>query len=102
MFCCHHFLNSGNSFFKLRFWFFCLLQNLRLQKVSSHISAIHELSVVMSLDFKKIMAKIHPSFVDIVVGQSKSISNEVLARLTSEMNSLKQEKQQRLLQVTPF
>lgn len=79
---------------------FCLLQNLRLQKVSGHISAIHGLSVVMSLDFKTIMAKIHPSFVDTVVGQSKSISNEVLARLTSEMNSLKQEKQQRLLQVT--
>lgn len=72
-----------------------------MQKVCGHINAIHELSVVMSLDFKKIMAKIHPSFVDTVVGESKSISNETLARLTSEMNSLKQAKQQRLLKVTP-
>ncbi|KAL0429468.1 UNVERIFIED_CONTAM: microtubule-associated protein 5 [Sesamum radiatum] len=72
-------------------------RNLRLQKVSSHISAIHELTVVMSLDFKKIMAEIHPSFVDTASGQSKSISNETLARLTSELNLLKQKKQQRLL-----
>ncbi|XP_042065049.1 65-kDa microtubule-associated protein 5 [Salvia splendens] len=77
-------------------------KNLRLQKVSDHISVIHGLSVVMSLDFKTIMAKIHPSFVDTVVGQSKSISNEVLARLTSQMNSLKQEKQQRLLQAQNY
>ncbi|GFP93936.1 65-kda microtubule-associated protein 5 [Phtheirospermum japonicum] len=74
-------------------------KNLRLQKVNSHISAIHGLSVVMSLDFTKIMAEVHPSFDDAVAGQSKSISNETLARLTSKINSLKQEKQQRLLKV---
>ncbi|KAL3629959.1 hypothetical protein CASFOL_026271 [Castilleja foliolosa] len=74
-------------------------KNLRLQKVNSHISAIHGLSVVMSLDFTKIMAEVHSSFVDAVAGQSKSISNETLARLTSKINSLKQEKQQRLLKV---
>ncbi|KAL0397375.1 UNVERIFIED_CONTAM: microtubule-associated protein 5 [Sesamum calycinum] len=74
-------------------------KNLRLQKVSSHISAIHELTVVMSLDFKKIMAEIHPSFVDTAAGQSKSISNETLARLTSELNLVKQKKQQRLLRL---
>lgn len=79
-------------------YFFFFLQNLRLQKVSIHVSAIHQLSVVMSLDFKKIMLKIHPSLVD-TVGDSKSISNETLARLTSEMNSLKQEKLHRLLKV---
>lgn len=71
-----------------------------MQKVSSHISAIHELSVVMSLEFKKIMARIHPSLVD-TVGESNSISNETLARLTGEMNSLKEEKQQWLLKVIP-
>ncbi|KAL8546983.1 hypothetical protein ACS0TY_006632 [Phlomoides rotata] len=76
-------------------------RNLRLQKVSIHVSAIHQLSVVMSLDFKKIMTKIHPSLVD-TVGESKSISNETLAKLTSEMNSLKQEKLLRLLQVQDF
>ncbi|KAK4476668.1 hypothetical protein RD792_015828 [Penstemon davidsonii] len=72
-------------------------KNLRLHKVNSHISAIHNLSVVMALDFKKIMAEIHPSFVD--TDQPRSISNETLARLTSELNLLKQEKQQRLLKI---
>lgn len=76
-----------------------IFQNLRLHKVNTHINAIHDLSVVMSLDFTKIMAEIHPSFVDSVSAHSKSISNETLARLTSEMNSLKQEKQHRLLKV---
>ncbi|GER44331.1 microtubule associated family protein [Striga asiatica] len=74
-------------------------KNLRLQKVNSHISTIHELSVVLSLDFKKIMAEVHPSLVDAVAGQAKSISNVTLARLTSEINLLNQEKQQRLLKV---
>ncbi|KAL6570185.1 hypothetical protein OROMI_014699 [Orobanche minor] len=74
-------------------------KNLRLQKVNSHISVIHGLSAVMSLDFKKIMADVHPSSVDAISGQPKSISNEILARLTSEINSLMQEKQQRLLKV---
>ncbi|KAL6563019.1 hypothetical protein OROHE_005606 [Orobanche hederae] len=74
-------------------------KNLRLQKVNSHISVIHGLSAVMSLDFKKIMADVHPSSVDAISGQPKSISNEILARLTSKINSLMQEKQQRLLKV---
>lgn len=74
------------------------MQNLRLHKVNGQRIAIHDLSVVMSLDFEKIMADIHPSFVDGATGQL-SISNETLARLTSELNSLKQEKQQRLLKV---
>ncbi|KAL0380076.1 UNVERIFIED_CONTAM: microtubule-associated protein 5 [Sesamum angustifolium] len=70
--------------------------NLRLQKVSSHISAIHELTVVMSLDFKKIMAEIHPSFVDTAAGQSKSISNETLARL-KQRTEFSKAKENRLL-----
>ncbi|KAL2514737.1 microtubule-associated protein 65-5 [Forsythia ovata] len=74
-------------------------RNFRLQKVNSHISAIHKLSVVMSLDFKRIMAEIHPSLIDSPTGQSKSISNETLARLTSEVNSLMQNKQWRLEKV---
>ncbi|XP_016476073.1 65-kDa microtubule-associated protein 5 isoform X2 [Nicotiana tabacum] len=69
---------------------------LRLQRVNSYMSEIHELSVVMSLDFKQIIANINPSLVNHMTVQSKSISNETLASLTSEVNSLKQLKQQRL------
>ncbi|KAM7511851.1 hypothetical protein LguiB_010726 [Lonicera macranthoides] len=71
-------------------------KTLRLQKVNSHISTIHELSVVLSFEFNKIIAELHPSLLDSTNGQLKSISNETLARLTGEVQSLKQEKQQRL------
>ncbi|KAF3448749.1 hypothetical protein FNV43_RR09462 [Rhamnella rubrinervis] len=69
---------------------------LRLQKVNSHLSTIHELSVVMSIDFLQTVHEVHPNFSDPSNDQSKSISNETLARLTDVINSLKQEKQQRL------
>ncbi|GMH05079.1 hypothetical protein Nepgr_006919 [Nepenthes gracilis] len=78
------------------------LQNekvLRLQKVNGCISNIHELSIVMSIDFKGKINEIHPSLVDPGHNQSKSISNETLAKLTSLVNSLKQEKQNRLQKI---
>jgi len=64
------------------------------------MSAIHDLTVVMSLDFKNIIANINPSLANHLNVQSKSISNETLASLTSEVNSLKQLKQQRLERVS--
>ncbi|PON41668.1 Microtubule-associated protein, MAP65/Ase1/PRC [Trema orientale] len=75
------------------------LQNekaLRLQKVTDHLSSIHELSIVMSFDFLKTVHEIHPSLSKSSCGYSKSISNDTLARLTDLINSLKQQKQQRL------
>ncbi|KAK5794916.1 65-kDa microtubule-associated protein 5 [Gossypium arboreum] len=75
------------------------LQNekiIRLQKVDSHISMIHELSVVMSFDFLKTVSGIHSSLIDSANGQSRSISNDTLAKLTGVVNSLQQEKQKRL------
>ncbi|GMI80436.1 microtubule-associated protein 65-5 [Hibiscus trionum] len=75
------------------------LQNekvIRLQKVHSHISMIHELSVVMSFDFFKTVSGIHTSLIDPANGQSKSISNDTLAKLTGVVDSLQQEKQRRL------
>lgn len=73
---------------------------LRLQKVNSYIHAIHELSLVLSIDFLETVNDIHPSLSDVTNGKSKSISNETLARLTGVINSLKQEKQQRFQKVT--
>ncbi|KAJ0102997.1 hypothetical protein Patl1_05731 [Pistacia atlantica] len=71
-------------------------KNLRLHKVSNHINAIHELSLVMSIDFFETVNEIHPSLSDPTNSQSKSISNDSLARLTGAIYSLKQEKLQRL------
>ncbi|KAM1251702.1 hypothetical protein ACFX13_040629 [Malus domestica] len=69
---------------------------LRLERVSANVNIIHELSVVMSIDFCKTINKVHPSLTDQSSAQSKSISNDTLARLTTLTDSLKQEKQQRL------
>lgn len=74
-----------------------ILQNLRLQKVDGHVNSIHELSVVMLIDFYEIMTEIHPSLVD--CSKCKGISNDTLARLAGKVHSLKQEKQQRLQKV---
>ncbi|XP_038689661.1 65-kDa microtubule-associated protein 5 [Tripterygium wilfordii] len=71
-------------------------KNLRLQKINSHICIIHELSVVLSTDFIKTVGDVHPSLCDLSNNKSRSISNETLARLTSVIHSLKQEKQERL------
>lgn len=75
------------------------LQALRLQKVSSHLSSIHELSVVMSIDFLKTVHEVHPSLSNSSSGCTKSISNDTLSRLTDLISSLKQQKQQRLSKV---
>ncbi|XP_058079280.1 65-kDa microtubule-associated protein 5 [Magnolia sinica] len=71
-------------------------KRLRLQKVDGHVSSIHELSVVMFTDFYNVMSEVHPTLVDSANRQSKSISNDTLARLAGTAHSLKQEKQQRL------
>lgn len=77
------------------------LQSIRLQKVNNHIRTIHQLSVVMSFDFFETVTGIHPSLTDNGGDQSKSISNDTLARMIGVINVLKQEKQQRLGKVMP-
>ncbi|WCJ39184.1 microtubule-associated protein 65-5 [Euphorbia peplus] len=71
-------------------------KSLRLQKVNNSISTIHDLSVVMSMDFFETINDVHPSLSVSANGQSKSISNDTFARLTGVINSLKQEKRLRL------
>lgn len=71
-------------------------KSLRLQKVNSHMKAIHELSTIMSIDFSKMMSEVHPSYGDLANSHPKSISNDSLAKLAGIVQSLKQEKKQRL------
>ncbi|KAG2285316.1 hypothetical protein Bca52824_044920 [Brassica carinata] len=68
---------------------------VRLQKVNFYISAVHELSEILSFDFSKALSNVHKS----LTGASKSISNDTLARLTELVESLKKEKLQRLLKL---
>ena len=76
------------------------LQIFRLQKVNSHVNTVRELAVVMSIDFSKTVNDVHPSLSDSLGNQLKNISNDTLARLTGVIQSLKQEKQQRLQKVS--
>ncbi|VFQ92110.1 unnamed protein product [Cuscuta campestris] len=72
-------------------------KRLRLQKINGYISAIHEISVVMAVEFETILSDIHPSlFSGLNNAQARSISNETIARLTDVLSSLRQMKQQRL------
>nr|VDD15492.1 unnamed protein product [Brassica oleracea] len=69
---------------------------VRLKKVNSYISAVHELSEILSFDFSKALSNnVHKS----LTGASKSISNDTLARLTELVESLRKEKRQRLLKL---
>jgi len=58
--------------------------------------------VVLSVDFRAVIAEVHPSLVDSVHGQTKSISNDTLSKLQGVVDSLKQEKRRRLQKVIPF
>ncbi|CAA7400090.1 unnamed protein product [Spirodela intermedia] len=71
-------------------------KNRRLQEVNNYIKMIHETSNVMSVDFNKTICEVHPSFLDIRRDQSKSISNDTLARFDGSIHFLMNEKKQRL------
>ncbi|CAL9021458.1 unnamed protein product [Prunus brigantina] len=53
------------------FWM-CILQVLRLQKVHADVNTIHELSVVMSIDFSKAVNEVHLSLSDHSSAYSKN------------------------------
>jgi len=74
-------------------------QAVRLQKVNSYISAVHELSEILSFDFSKALNSVHSSLTEFSKTHSKSISNDTLARFTELVKSLKAEKHERLLKV---
>lgn len=54
---------------------------------------------MLSINFLETVNEVHPSLSDSKNGQSKSISNDTIARLTGVIHLLKQEKQQRLQKV---
>ncbi|XP_010505525.1 PREDICTED: 65-kDa microtubule-associated protein 5-like [Camelina sativa] len=72
---------------------------VRLQKQNSYISAVHELSEIMSFDSSKALSSIHSSLTELSKTHWKSISNDTLARLTELVKSLKEEKHKRLIKL---
>lgn len=56
----------------------------------------------MSLDLKKALYEVHPSFVELGRTKSLSISDSTLERLAGKVHALNQEKKQRLRKVLIF
>uniref|UniRef100_A0A452Z3L3 Uncharacterized protein n=1 Tax=Aegilops tauschii subsp. strangulata TaxID=200361 RepID=A0A452Z3L3_AEGTS len=71
-------------------------KNLRLQKIDAQIKCINEMCNMMSLDLKKTLYEVHPSFVELERIKSMSISDSTLDRLAGTVHALNQEKKQRL------
>ncbi|CAM0955524.1 unnamed protein product [Alopecurus aequalis] len=74
-------------------------KNLRLQKIDVQIKCIDEMCNMMSLDLKKTLYDVHPSFVELERTKSMSISDSTLDRLAGKVHALNQEKKQRLRKV---
>lgn len=70
-------------------------KNDRLQRVEKYISTIHDLSAILGIESSMIITKVHPSLNELY-GISKNISDSILAKLNSTVESLEDEKQQRL------
>ncbi|EEF31178.1 65-kDa microtubule-associated protein 1 [Ricinus communis] len=68
----------------------------RLQKVLEFVSSVHDLCAVLGMDFLSTVTEVHPSLNDATGVQSKSISNDTLARLAKTVLALKEDKKQRL------
>ncbi|WCJ33000.1 microtubule-associated protein 65-2 [Euphorbia peplus] len=68
----------------------------RLQKVLEFVSNVHDLCAVLGMDFFSTVNEVHPSLNDSSGAQSKSISNDTLARLAKTVLALKEDKKQRL------
>lgn len=71
-------------------------KNLRLQKIDGQIKCINEMCNMMSLDLKKTLYEVHPSFVELERIKAMSISDSTLDRLAGKVHALNQEKKQRL------
>ena len=70
-----------------------------MHKVLEFVSTVHDLCAVLGMDFFSTATEVHPSLNDSTGVQSKSISNDTLARLAKTVLTLKEDKKQRLHKV---
>ncbi|XP_076942442.1 65-kDa microtubule-associated protein 1-like [Bidens hawaiensis] len=68
----------------------------RLTKVLEFINNVNGICGVLGIDFYSTIKDVHPSLTDATCAQSKSISNDTLARLAKTVTALKEVKEQRL------
>ncbi|XP_076949058.1 65-kDa microtubule-associated protein 1-like [Bidens hawaiensis] len=68
----------------------------RLNKVLEFVNILHDICGVLGVDFYNTASDVHPSLIDATCAQSKSISNDTLARLAKSVTALEEAKKQRL------
>ncbi|KAG4920785.1 hypothetical protein JHK86_049598 [Glycine max] len=68
----------------------------RLHKVLDYVSTVHNLCVVLGMDFFSTVIEVHPSLNESIGVNSKSISNGTLTKLAKTVSTLKEDKKQRL------
>lgn len=73
-------------------------QNDRLQRLEKYTSTVQNLTATMGMDSSTIISKVHPSLNELS-GLSKNISDSILAKLNSTVESLEDEKRMRLEKV---
>ncbi|CAL1354950.1 unnamed protein product [Linum trigynum] len=69
-------------------------KNDRLQQVDMYIDTIRNLSATLGMESSMIITKVHPTLNELC-GISKNISDTILAKLNSTVESLKEDKQKR-------
>ncbi|CAN0896138.1 65-kDa microtubule-associated protein 8 [Linum grandiflorum] len=69
-------------------------KNDRLEQVEKHTETIQNLCLVLGMESSMIITKVHPTLNDLC-GITKNISDTILSKLSSTVESLKEEKQNR-------
>ncbi|XVF33489.1 hypothetical protein REPUB_Repub17cG0172900 [Reevesia pubescens] len=69
-----------------------------LNQVQDHLNAINSLCTVLGMDFKQTVCRIHPTLDDL--NGAKDVSNNTIARLAAQIQSLQELKIKRLQKVT--
>ncbi|KAG5521846.1 hypothetical protein RHGRI_034166 [Rhododendron griersonianum] len=70
-------------------------KNDRLQRLEKYMSTVQNLTATLGMDSSTIITKVHPSLNELS-GLSKNISDSILAKLNSTVESLEDEKRMRL------
>jgi hypothetical protein len=82
--------------------FFFIFQNLRLKKIYTQIKCINDMCNTMSVNIKKALYDVHPSYAELERSKSISISNSTIEKLAGTVHALNHEKKQRLRKVCVF
>ena len=73
-------------------------KNDRLKRLEKYTSTVQNLSATLGMDSSMIITKVHPSLNELS-GLSKNISDGILAKLNSTVESLEEDKRTRLEKV---